>query len=311
MPYNVLSLDGGGIRGIITVVLLQRLSEMPGLGGWLGDVNLVAGTSTGGLIALGLAAGKPLDEIRGLYVDEGKNIFDDSWLDDLKDMGKLTGADYDIDNLKEVLKRVIGQTSLAALGKRVLVTAFDLDNEDPDPAKRTWKPKIFHNFPGDDSDGDALAYKVGLYTAAAPTYFPTVDGYIDGGVYAPNPSMCALAQTQDARTGEAAPLAEVRLLSIGTGASLIYIEDDEKEHDWGYVQWAQPLTSLLFEGINGIAHFQCSQILGPRYHRLAPVFPPNVSIPMDGVDRMDYMIEFAMGVDLGPASDWIANHWNR
>jgi len=208
------------------------------------------------------------------------------------------------------LKRVFGETSLAELSKRVLITTFDLDNEQP-AAKRTWKPKLFHNFPGEDTDGAALAYKVGLYTSAAPTYFPTVDGYIDGGVFAPNPSMCALAQTQDLRTGETVPMSEVRLFSVGTGTSLVYIEDDEKEHDWGYAQWAKPLVSLVFEGISGIAHFQCSQTLRQRYHRLAPLFPPNVSIAMDGVDRMDYMIEFANGVDLGPASDWIRNNWNR
>jgi hypothetical protein len=292
------------------VILLQRLSELPGLSTWLRDVHLIAGTSAGGLIALGLAAGKSLDEIRSFYVDEGQSIFDDSIFDDLKDLGKIRGADYNIDNLQTVLKRVFGETSLAELSKRVLITTFDLDNEQP-AAKRTWKPKLFHNFPGEDTDGAALAYKDGLYTSAAPTYFPTVDGYIDGGVFAPNPSMCALAQTQDLRTGETVPMSEVRLFSVGTGTSLVYIEDDEKEHDWGYAQWAKPLVSLVFEGISGIAHFQCSQTLRQRYHRLAPLFPPNVSIAMDGVDRMDYMIEFANGVDLGPASDWIRNNWNR
>jgi len=311
MPYNVLSLDGGGIRGIVSVVLLQRLSEAPGLAGWLDNVHLVAGTSTGGLITLGLAAGKSLADIRRLYVDEGGHIFDDSWLDDLKDVGKLMGADYDIGNLEDVLKRAFGQTSLAELNKRVLVTTFDLDNEDPDPAGRTWKPKLFHNFPGEDTDGPALAYKVGQYTSAAPTYFPTVEGYIDGGVFAPNPSMCALAQTQDPRTGEAIPISEVRLLSVGTGISLVYIEDDEKEHDWGYAQWAKPLVNLLLDGISGVADYQCRQILRGRYHRLAPVFPANVSIPMDGVDRMDYMIQFAGTVDLDATITWIRNNWNR
>ena len=66
-PYNVLSLDGGGIRGIISVILLQRLSAEPALAGWLDDVHLIAGTSTGGLIALGLAAGKSLSMIPVSY----------------------------------------------------------------------------------------------------------------------------------------------------------------------------------------------------------------------------------------------------
>ncbi len=59
--------------------------------------------------------------------------------------------------------------------------------------------KALSHFHGPGNDRKELAYKVGLYTAAAPTYFPAVDGYVDGGVYANNPSMCALAQTQDQR----------------------------------------------------------------------------------------------------------------
>src|SRR5262245_19317245 len=216
MAYNVLSIDGGGIRGIVTVVLMERLCAEPGLSGWLDGVDFIAGTSTGGLLTLGLAAGKQLADIHDLYVNRGGYIFQDSLLDDVRDVGKLIGADYDVGHLEELLIDLVGQTTLAGLGKRVAVTAFDLDNEDQDPAKRTYKPKIFHNFPGTDSDGDALAYKVGLYTSAAPTYFPSVDGFVDGGVFATNPSMCALAQTQDHRTGEAVALDEVRLLSLGT-----------------------------------------------------------------------------------------------
>lgn len=309
MPYNVLSLDGGGIRGIISVTLLQRLAGVPDLAGWLDDVHLLAGTSTGGLIALGLAAGKSLEEMGRLYVDKGDYIFDDSWLDDLKDLGKLIGADYGSENLEEVLIGTIGRASLAQLNKRVLITTFDLDNEAPNPDERTWKPKLFHNFPGVDSDGTALAFKVGLYTSAAPTYFPTVDGYVDGGVYAPNPSMCALAQTQDPRTGEAVALSDVRLLSLGTGTSLTYIEG--AVHDWGYAQWGKPLISLLLDGVSGISDYQCRQILRQRYHRLAPVFPREVSVPMDGVSRLDYMVQFAANLNIDATVAWIRDNWNK
>jgi predicted acylesterase/phospholipase RssA len=195
--YRILSIDGGGIRGIVTTVMMQRLKATPGLEGFLENVDLVAGTSTGGLLALGIARGLDLDEIRDLYVNDGPKIFDDSWLDDLLDLGKLRGADYKIAPMRRVFKRVLGEeTTLGQLGKRVLITAFDMDNEDDDELKRTWKPKLFHNFPGDGNDRHELAHKVGMYTAAAPTYFPSVDGFIDGGVYANNPAMCALAQTQ-------------------------------------------------------------------------------------------------------------------
>ena len=169
MPtYRILSFDGGGIRGLLSLILLQRLeNELPG---WLDKTDLLAGTSTGGIIALGLAHGMTVAELRRLYEERGKLVFDDSWWDDLCDLGKTRGADYKTKNLETEVRRLLGNAKLKDLGKRVLIPAFDLDNEKP--GERCWAPKFFNNFPGEDSDGDQLAYKVALYTSAAPTYWP-------------------------------------------------------------------------------------------------------------------------------------------
>ncbi len=308
--YRVLSLDGGGIRGIVTTIVLQRLKAEPGLGDWLDRVDLFAGTSTGGLLALGLAHGVPLEQIREIYEVNGKRVFDDSWLDDLTDLGKTIGADYDTTNLECELLRIFGDTTLGDLAQRqryVLVTTFDLDNEAADPARRTWKPKLFHNLPGTSNDLGALARKVGVYTSAAPTYFPSVDGYIDGGVYASNPAMCALAQTQDPRDDVRPPLSDVVLLSLGTGTSLVYVEGQNL--DWGYAQWVKPLISLMLDGVAGIADYQCAQMLAPRYHRLAPIFPPGVTVDMDDVSRVPYMVDFAATVDISATAEWLRSQW--
>ncbi|MCK6551320.1 patatin-like phospholipase family protein, partial [Myxococcota bacterium] len=98
--YRVLSFDGGGIRGLVSTILLQRILTTPGLEGLLDDVDLLAGTSTGGVLALGIAHGLDLQEIRDAYVVDGAAIFDDSWLDDVVDLGKTRGADYDIKPLR-------------------------------------------------------------------------------------------------------------------------------------------------------------------------------------------------------------------
>ena len=306
-PYRVLSLDGGGIRGIVSIVLLQRLSAEAGLEEWFGSADLLAGTSTGGLIALGLARGIPLEELRGLYETKGGAIFDDSWLDDLKDLGRIAGADYDLKGLRRELRHLFGDATLRHLRRRVLVTSFDLDCEAPDPPGRTWKPKLFHNFPGPDSDGAELCWKVGLRTSAAPTYFPSFDGYIDGAVYAANPSMCALAQALDSRRRDPAALEDVVLLSLGTGTSLTYVKG--RSVDWGHAQWVRPLVTLMLDGISGIADFQCRQILGSRYHRLAPVFPPNRSYKLDEWKKVPEMIEFAEQVDIAPAARFLREAW--
>jgi hypothetical protein len=305
-PYRILSLDGGGIRGLLSIVILERLSRA--VPGWLQRANLMAGASTGGIIVLGLARGLALADIRRLYEEKGRMVFDDSWLDDLVDLGRLRGAQYGIRGLSRELRAMLGDARLSDLEKHVLVPAFDLDNEHPDPGRRSWAPKFFHNLPGPDSDGERLAYKVALYTSAAPTYFPSVDGYIDGGVFANNPSMAALAQTRDRRAFRRRPSHErVALLSIGTGTSLVRVEGGA--NDWGYLQWTGPLVNIMLDGMVGVADYQCRQILGERYLRVAPVFPPDKVVPLDAVDRIPEIIEFAESVDLSEASRWLQAVW--
>jgi len=306
--YHILSLDGGGIRGIITATLLERLNTHPAIANFLEGVDLIAGTSTGGIIALGLAKGFSPAELVNLYKELGPTVFADSLWDNIKDLGTVIGAQYSTQPLERELKNFLGEsTTLGQLHKKVLVAAFDLDNLRPEPGLRTWKPKLFHNM-GQDNDGNALAYKVGLYTSAAPTYFPSVDGYIDGGVFAANPSTCALAQSQDERVFQDNPsLSDVVLLSLGTGTSLSYIEG--KNLDWGIAQWARPLISILLDGVSGIADYQCRKLLHENYLRLAPVFPPGVTIEMDAVDRIPQMLEFAYHVDLADTIRWIQQYW--
>src|SRR3990172_1790796 len=254
--YRILALDGGGIRGLITVVMMQNLAKEAGMANWLDKVNLVAGTSTGGILALAIAKGVDLNLVRQLYESKGKDVFDDSFLDNVLDLATVIGAEYSNKKLAVEIKKVVGETTtLGQLKRHVLVTTFDLDNKDPDPAKRTWKPKIFHNVPGQDNDASVPAYKAALYTSAAPTFFPVVDGYVDGGVYANNPSMCAVAQSQDVRNAFRPELDDIVVLSLGTGTSLTYIKGENL--NWGYAQWVKPLISLMMDGVNGISHYQC------------------------------------------------------
>ena len=269
--YRILSFDGGGIRGLVTLALLKRLeSQIPNL---IKGADLLAGTSTGGIIALGLAAGKSVDEMIALYRDNGSKILDDSWWDDLRDLGGLAGADYDQKNLGKILTGLFPDTKLKDLGKRVLIPSFNLDDGDPDATKRTWGPKFFHNFPGTDSDGEELVVDVALDTSAAPTYFPTHGTYIDGGVVANNPSLAAVAQTQDTRNTDPVPaLGDIFLLSLGTGVNLSYVKG--KNLDWGLAQWAKPLVSLLLDASMGIADYQCRYLLKANNGGSPRCFPP-------------------------------------
>ena len=324
--YRILTLDGGGIRGLLTAIMLGKIEAAAP--GFLGKVDLIAGTSTGGILALGLAAGRTPEQLKNLYLKKGKKIFDDSWIDNIVDLGNLIGAKYSLDNLEAAAKQELGNLRLKDLKKNVLLCAFDLDNKDgktgpndPDPARlRQWKPKFFHNFKGtDEKDHDLLAYKVCLYTSAAPTYFPSADGYIDGGVVASNPSMAALAQALDPRNRFDLPatrptLDDISLLSLGTGTVLHYIESGpNNDIDWGQAQWVQPLISLMLDGVTGVADFQCRQLLNQRYRRLAPVFPANFKMDMDEVDKMKDLVNFgktpAMQTAINDVATWLQQQW--
>lgn len=307
--YRILSLDGGGLRGLITARMLHRLSEEPTIHGWLDRVDLISGTSTGGILALGLAAGKTPQDICDLYKQKGHVIFDDSIWDDVQDIGKTIGADYSSKNLRKELRAIFGAIILGDFKKKVAIPTFDLDNEATDKSKRTWKPKIFHNFQGEDSDSEALAASVALYTSSAPTYFPSADGYIDGGVFANNPSLIGIAQAISNKNSDAerAELSDVVLLSIGTGVSLTYISGNTL--DWGYAQWVKPLINILMDGVAGISDYQAGQLLGDRYHRLQVTFGSDETIPMDAVSKIDRMDEIGGIYDISSTTAWIKAFW--
>jgi len=303
----ILSLDGGGLRGLITALILQRIEEARS--GFLDHFDLITGTSTGALLALALARGMTPSEISRIYETRASEIFRDSLLDNVRDLGKSVGAQYQNKGLIRVLGDVFGEGTLGDLRKRVAICAFDLDNELPDPKQRSWAPKIFHNYPGPDSDAAMSQAKVALYSASAPTYFPSADGYIDGGVFANNPSMVGLCQVLDSRnpSSEQARLEDVVLFSAGTGANPAYIKG--KRHDWGLFQWIHPLMDILIDGVSGVADFQCRQLLGDRYFRLQPSIAGHGRIGLDAVRKLGRMRRIGETWPIEDALAWIDSHF--
>ncbi len=308
MPnFRILSCDGGGIRGVLSAVLLNRLlGKYPALlQDRPGTITMFAGTSTGGILALGLAAGLTPAQIRDLCVTNGKLIFDSSWGRDVVELGGLSGSKYDNVNLKQILQDTFGALKLKDLKPRVLIASFSLDNQAAAPSPRTWNPKFFHNFTGADSDGESLVVDVAMSTSAAPTYFPSYGVFIDGGVIANNPSMAAVVQAMDGRNqaAERATLQEITLLSVGTGASLQYI--DGQNHDWGDAQWIKPILNVMMDGSVGVADFECRQLLGDRYCRVEPIFPAGKSFAMDDVSKIVDLMDLANSFDLAGTVAWL------
>jgi patatin-like phospholipase/acyl hydrolase len=287
----ILSLDGGGLRGILTARLLERIQEKKP--GFLIGTDMLAGTSTGGILALALALGEPPGRIISLYREHGPKIFKKKWWRRFLSVGVIW-AEYRSSRLRNALYGVLKDATLGDLPRPVLVPAFDLDAPRPDGG-RGWKPKFFDS--SDEADHDVPLLDVAMATSAAPTYFPTHGSYVDGGVVANNPSACALA----AALSQGTPLGEVRLLSLGTGAVRTSIPGGD--HDWGLKQWARPLMNILVDGVSDVADFQCRQVLGDRYLRLNPTLPEEV--PMDRPDKIDDLVRWADEADIGPVVDWL------
>lgn len=318
-PYHILSLDGGGIRGLLTVALLERLERARP--GFLSQIDLFAGTSTGSFLALGLAYGLSPAELRKLYDEQGKWIFQDSLCDNVRDLWFLRGARYSNKHLKQALTERFGSHTLGDLKKKVLIAAFDLDNWSVNLEKpRMWKAKFFHNFLGDDSDAGERIVDVALRSSAAPTYFPVYQGFVDGFVVANNPSMCAVAQVLAAEVeSERAELATIVLLSVGAGLNPRYLPDTDA--DWGVLQWAfrlqsiqrrqyvMPLIYMMWEGSVELVNYQCRQLLASRFYRLDPVLHQPVDI--DCVEQMDVLAEAARQMDLKQTYQWLDTHFVR
>lgn len=314
--YRILSLDGGGSRGYLSILLLERLAhERPG---FLEQFDLFAGTSTGSIIASGLAYGLEPADIRGLYEKHCRRIFHNPLRDKLFDPTSALSAKYSNKYLKRALKSYFGDKRLGDLHKKVLIATFHLDYTPGEDEKghRMWKAKFFHNYPDDpatsqkDSDECEFIVDVVLRSCAAPLYFPSYQGYVDGFVVANNPSMCALAQAIKAKVAKSPN--EIVILSVGTGLNLRYIEG--KENDWGWTRWSfqlyphsfklygLPLIYMMWEGGVNLANYQCKQLLGGRFHRLDPVLPKLIDI--DTVRDMPLLKQVAQETCLDETLAW-------
>jgi hypothetical protein len=208
--------------------------------------------------------------------------------------------------------------------KRVLISSFALDNPTPMVGvPRAWKAKFFHNFPDhpyQKTDAHERIVDVALRSSAAPTFLPVYDGFVDGGVVANNPSMCALAQAVNTETG-GQRLDDIVLLSVGTGLNPLHLP--ARDASWGIWQWMLrriKLTDVFIDGTVGLAEYQCRQMLGDRqFHRLNPVLAEPVEL--DDSDLVAHLVNLADQAELldqAPArhgepavrtDEWLEEHW--
>jgi patatin-like phospholipase/acyl hydrolase len=296
--FQILSLDGGGIRGAFVAGFLAGLEER--IGRRIGPhFDLIAGTSTGGIIAAALAFGEPAARIEQFYLERGPAIFSRWWERPracllgrmLRSVSRsparlldwallrrfnldhhwLWNTKYEGAQLKDALTEVFGDKTIGEAKTRLLIPAVNVKTGQPKVFKTRHLPHVF-------TDGNFRVVDVVLATAAAPTYFPHSviergSAYVDGGLWANNPAMVAIVEAmmiQDRCAKDVDPASALNcthMLSIGTGNSTLFADPPNTEA--GIFWWVsnglmEMASSAQSQGVN----FQARHVLGERHERV-------------------------------------------
>lgn len=299
--YRILSFDGGGIMGLLSAVILKRIIQERE--SFLNNVDLVSGTSTGGIIALGLAAGLSIDQIIDLYLNKGDDIFQSRGFWDWISLDELIRANYSQETLKQILTDEFQEKIFKDVKIRSLIPAYDLEAQKTGFENHA-RPKFWDS--NDAKDGQKKIVDIALMTSAAPTFFPTYQGFADGALFANNPSDSAIGLAL--KEGHK----DISLLSIGTGFQAFKIADEFNNgeiasQDWGLSQWAPHLIDLIMMGLNITSDYKSKQLLKNKYLRINPAV--DIEIKLDSIDKMKYLIDIAESLDLSGAIQWTDEHW--
>lgn len=264
---RILSIDGGGIRGVIPAKVLIAIEKLTGKR--IAEMfDLIVGTSTGGILAAGMCVPGadatspkyPASDLLDLYKVHGREIFNASAL--RKVVSLFFGSEYSADPLEAQLKFYLGEAHLADAVTGLLVTAFDMH------AGEAW----FFSRKGARvrPDRNYLLRDVARATSAAPTYFPPfrfvssdANGpvLVDGGVFANNPALCAWVDEHEHIQADT----DVLILSLGTGSVPHPVRFDRARR-WGKLDWAQPAIGAFLDGQSDTSEYQLSQLLDDDHY---------------------------------------------
>jgi patatin-like phospholipase/acyl hydrolase len=267
--FNILSLSGGGFLGLYTVSVLTGLEEAAG-GPIARHFDLMAGTSVGGIIALGLAAEVPAPTIKTAFERNGTAIFSDrpapaTWRETVRDLARfLRKPKYQPNALRRTVIDLVGaETRIGDLKHRVIVPAVNLTKGKPQVFKTSHHPDFC-------TDLRLKVVDVALATAAAPTYFPIAEIgdslYADGGLYANSPDILALHEAEHF-LGQTC--SRVHLLSIGTTTSQFSFSHAHGRQLGALGWWRdQRLVNVIIASQQHSVDYIAGHRLGDRYLRL-------------------------------------------
>ncbi len=284
--FKILSIDGGGIRGVFPAHILKSLSERLGV-----DVNnyfdMIAGTSTGAIIASAIACNKLPEKIIQLYRENGKRIFASKNILLPKFIKPAFISLYDNNGLIETLKEEFGDIKLGDIKTPLLLPATDIGNGSVHVLKSGYSDEFTR-------DKEVFVYEAIAASCSAPIYFDPlrVKEYLlaDGGVWANNPSLAAVI---DAKKRLDIQFDDIKIFSLGTGHSKIAYGVSSDNY-WGF------LTGLKGkEFINFILSLQAEttnnylQLMLKKEQILRIDFESDKPLPLDDLSQIDDLISRA------------------
>ena len=307
--FKILSIDGGGIRGLYSAIILKKIEDKFSIK--LNEhFDLIAGTSTGSILASAIAYDIPLDEVIKLYKDEGKNIFKKRKIS----MGGLLKSKYDNNKLKTLLDDKFKEMTLSdsSLRTKLIIPTTDISNGDVHVIKSYYIEDFLR-------DKDRKIKDVILSSCSAPLYFNSnkLDEFLlaDGGLWANNPSLVALTEgigkIKEFNDGVKISLDNTKLLSIGTGIGHKYYDMNNHEEDsWGFIrkwktsQLVDTILNLQSINVHNTVNFLLSD---NNYLRIN--FESDSELSLDNVDIIP-KLEAKAASDFTKNTQFIANLLN-
>jgi hypothetical protein len=236
MTRRLLCIDGGGIKGVFPASFLATIEESVGTP--IADYfDLIVGTSTGGIIALGLGLGLSANDLLRFYQERGPAIFNGNG--NVRWLRQWFRAKYNPEPLRQSLSEVFGSRRLGDSRKRLVIPSFNVETGEVHVWKTAHHPRL-------ERDYLRSVVEVALSTGAAPTYFPTYKALcgtplIDGGVWANNPVAIATVEAIGVLGWQAS---ELRILSLGCTTTPFNI-DWGRKHSLGVFGWATKVIDLF------------------------------------------------------------------
>lgn len=281
---KILAIDGGGIRGIIPATVLTEIEKRTGKR--CKDMfDLIAGTSTGGILACGLTCPEnySAETLGKLYPEEGPSIFAKTIKHSLGSLFGLSGPKYESTGLENAMKKYFKDHLLSQSQTKLLITAYDIES---------CKAFFFKSWEAaKDKEKEYDLRDVAQATASGPVFFPPIDMYhdgtwiplVDGGMCANNPAMCAYVEGIKLFKDE--PLL---MVSLGTGSSLRPL-NAVKVKGWGAIHWLQQVLNI-FESAGDSVDYELNSVFDPRtYFR----FQTEDQHAMDNCDAIPAITETA------------------